>query len=128
MQKDRDTLIIEQSLTIRMFAVTVLLEYLYFHICLWLQVSMAAGDYLLDFFCTTVVEQQQITFTAMGSHCQEHSYTTPIFCCSSKSILSCEFRICLPARNIITRLCEASVMFRTCLTVYEFSSFQHSIT
>jgi len=48
----------------------------------------AAGDYLI--LCAKVVEQPQDPFAAMGSHCQEHSCSTAIFCYNSKWILSCE--------------------------------------
>ena len=101
MQKNRYTLI-EKSLTI-FLALNALLEYLYLHACFMreiMQVAKAAGDYLSSNLMCYI--QWWISFAAMGSHCQEHSCSAAIFCYNL--IISCEFRIHLTARTIITRL------------------------
>ena len=50
-----------------------LLEYFDLNACLCLQVATAAGDYPLDLFHLLIRYsggQPQVTFGAMGSHCQ----------------------------------------------------------
>ena len=100
--------LIEQPLTIRNdIAVTAQLEYFDIHACYYackrLQLQAQETIYLL-ILCATVLEQPQVLFTEMGSHCQEQFYSAAIFCCNLKRfLLSCEFRIYLAtARTIIT--------------------------
>ena len=89
---------------------------------LCLQVATAVGDYsypldlfhLLMFHGNTVGGTSLATSLFFFSHCQEQSYSV---CCSFKSVFSYEIR----GGTIIVRLFkEASVMFRTLLTVYEY--------
>ena len=74
---------------------------------LCLLVTIVTGDYPSTFLCSTVVEQPQVTFAAMDSHYQEHSFNAVFFCYSSKR----KFKIYLPARTIITIYGGTSVIF-----------------
>jgi len=82
--------------------------------------SVAAGDNPLDLFHLLMCYSGGTATSHFCCNEQPSIFAAheAIFCCSSKSILPCEFRIHLTARTIITEEASVMLMFRTLLTVF----------